>query len=42
MGLDAERRVCRVRAAIAAIARDGRAAATIFGPAAEMPCGAGP
>jgi hypothetical protein len=42
MGFDAERRVCRVRAAIAAVARDGRAAATIFGPAAEMPCGAGP
>ncbi|MFO0197250.1 MAG: hypothetical protein ACK530_01400, partial [Alphaproteobacteria bacterium] len=42
MGLDAERRVCRVGTAIGAIARDGRAAATIFGPAAEMPCGAGP
>ena len=42
MGLDAERCVVRVGAAIAAIARDGCAAATIFGPAAEMPCGAGP
>ncbi|MFY7925283.1 MAG: hypothetical protein ACOVN5_05695, partial [Aquidulcibacter sp.] len=42
MGLDAERCVLRVRAAIGAIARDGRAATTIFGPAAEMPCGAGP
>jgi hypothetical protein len=42
MGLDADRRVLRVGAAIAAIARDGGAAATIFGPATEMPCGAGP
>ncbi|MFY7927104.1 MAG: hypothetical protein ACOVN5_14945 [Aquidulcibacter sp.] len=42
MGFDAERRVLRVGTAIAAIARDGRAAATVFGPAAKMPCGAGP
>jgi len=42
MGLDADRRMCRVGAAIGAIARNGRAAATIFGPAAEMPCGADP
>jgi len=42
MGLNTERCVLRIGTAIAAIARDGCATATIFGPAAEMPGGADP
>ena len=42
MGFDADGGIRGIGAGIGAIALNGRAAAAIFGPAAEMPGGAGP
>ena len=42
MGFDTGGGIGGIGAGIGAIALNGCAAATIFGPVAEMPCGAGP